>query len=285
MTVAVPAEGYKLDEPGGVPPPLAEGEILLPGYRVAGHLSRARALDVYDVWSEERGCRCVAKVLRPDRVGDLGDRSRLLGEGRLLERLTHPHIVRAYEVVECPRPAVIVETLSGATVSWLVATRARRLPVTDVVFLGLHMCSAVGYLHRQGMLHLDLKPSNVVSQLTVGKLIDFNLARPPGRLPGPGPLGTRHYMAPEQARVGTMTAATDVWGLGALLYEGTTGRRPFEEDDEQVDYPMLHRRAASVRAWRRTARAFADAVDACLEPQPRHRPTVTELEAALEALA
>lgn len=282
MTLAVPAEGPGRDR---VPPPIAEGEILLPGYRVVGHLSRARALDVYDVWNEERGCRCVAKVLRPDRAGDLGDRSRLLGEGRLLERLTHPHIVRAYEVIERPRPAVILETLSGATLSWLLATRARRLPVIDLVFVGLHMCSAVGYLHRQGMLHLDLKPSNVVSHLTVGKLIDFNLARPPGRLPGPGPLGTRQYMAPEQARVGTMTAATDVWGLGALLYEGATGRRPFEDDDEQVDYPMLNRRAASARTWRRTPSAFADAVDACLELQPRNRPTVTELAAALEALA
>src|SRR5262245_33477547 len=78
-------------------PLLAEGDRLTPGYMVVAHLHRGDALDVYEVWSAERECRCVAKVLRPDRLEHPGDRQRVLREGRLLQRLTHPHIVRAYE--------------------------------------------------------------------------------------------------------------------------------------------------------------------------------------------
>jgi len=84
-------------------PPQAPGTAIAPGYEVIEHLRRGNDLDVYDAWSEERGSRCIVKALRSDR-----DRSRarhsLLLEGELLERLTHPHIVRAYETIAEPTP-------------------------------------------------------------------------------------------------------------------------------------------------------------------------------------
>jgi len=68
--------------------------------------------DVYDIWSQERGCRCVAKVLRPERVNDRKSQRELLREGRLLRGLCHPHIVRLYEILWVPSPVLILETLT-----------------------------------------------------------------------------------------------------------------------------------------------------------------------------
>jgi len=265
-----------------VAPPLGAGEPLAPGYEVIRHLNRSRALDVYEVWSEERACRCVAKVLRPDRTDDRKRRNRLLKEGRTLKRLTHLHIVRAYETLEEPRPIVILETLTGDTLEHLIGVhRRRRLPLADVAYLGIHLCSAIHYLHRQGLLHLDLKPSNIVSDLGLAKVLDLSIARPPGR--GRRGVGTRQYMAPEQARGGLLSEATDVWGIGAVLFEAATGRRPFEAESGRR-YQQLERRADPVRSHRRVPATFATAVDSCLEPEPPQRPTVDELTEILNGL-
>ena len=156
------------------------------------------------------------------------------------------------------------------------------MPVGDIVYLGLHLCSAAHYLHRQGILHLDLKPSNVISNLGVAKVLDLSIARPPGRARGGA--GTHQYMAPKQASGGLVTAKADVWGIGAVLFESTTGRRPFEAL-EGKRYQQLERRADLVRAHRRAPAALASAIDRCLEPEPEKRPTVDELADALDSLA
>ncbi len=261
------------------PPPavLAEGDPLAPGYRVINHLSRGRYLDVYEVWSEERLCRCVAKVARPDRSDDRSLRAELLREGRLLRRFTHPHLVRAYEVIEAPRPAVILETLTGSTLADLIEHH-RRLPLVEVAVLGVQVCSAVHYLHLHGILHLDLKPGNIVSDCGIAKEIDLNIARRPGRRRGVR--GTPLYMAPEQVQGRSLTEAADVWGIGSVLFEAATGEAPFERDRE-TRYPQLARRAASIRSYRRVAAPLAAAIDACLEPEPSARPTLPALSAAL----
>ena len=264
-----------------VAPLLGEGELLAPGYWVVAPLNRGRVLDVYDVWSEERACRCVAKVLRPDRIENRRARGGLLREGRILERLTHLHIVRAYETLEGPRPVVILETLTGPTLTYIIVHRRRRLRLSSVVLLGLHLCSAIHYLHRQGLLHLDLKPSNIVSSLGLAKVLDLNLARPPGR--GRRGVGTRQYMAPEQARGDLLTEATDVWGIGAVLFHAATGSPPFKAEAGRK-YQQLERRADSVRAHRRVPVAFAAAVDRCLDPEPSRRPTIDELAKLLNDL-
>jgi serine/threonine protein kinase len=241
-------------------------------------------LDVYEVWSEERTCPCIAKVLRSDRLGESKARRRLYREGRMLQRLTHPHIVRAYDTLERPQPAVVLETLTGATLSYLIEDEYERrgLPLRELGALGLHVCSAIAYLHRHRLLHLDLKPSNIVSELGRAKVIDLSIARGPGR--GRKGAGTRVYMAPEQARGGMLTEATDVWGVGAVLYEAAGGKRPFLTQP-RVKYPQVRERARPIAGTRRLPRELTAAIDACLEPQPRNRPSLAQLVIVFEAVA
>jgi ABC-type polar amino acid transport system ATPase subunit/tRNA A-37 threonylcarbamoyl transferase component Bud32 len=197
---------------------LSSGASVAPSYRTLEHLHRGRLLDVYHVWSEERDCCCVVKALRPDHQADATARRRLREEGRLLLRLTHPHIVRAYALRERPHPVLILETLPGETLAHMI-DRVGRLSVTDVGFLGIHLCSAMQYLHRHDYLHHDLKPSNIVSDCGQAKIIELSIARPPGRARG---AGTRVYMTPEQVAA-VLSPATDVWGISAVLYEAATG--------------------------------------------------------------
>ena len=259
--------------------PLRSGANLTSGYTVQEHLRRGADLDVYDVWSEERACHCVAKVLRPDRAQARAARARLLAEGRLLERLTHPHIVRAYATIEHPRPLVILETLPGQTLEYLIEEAPGGLPRPDVAYLALHLCSALHYLHGQGYLHLDLKPSNVIATGGVAKLLDLSIARPPGT--APRGMGTPQYMAPEQVRGEPLTPATDAWGLGAVLYEAVSGQPAFALLDR--GYEQTRRRAEPLRR-RRVPAALAAAVDACLDPDPARRPSIAELTVRLQSL-
>ncbi|MDP8948153.1 MAG: serine/threonine protein kinase [Actinomycetota bacterium] len=266
------------------PPPLAAGQQLAPGYEVIAHMRRGNNLDIYDVWSEERACRCIAKTLRPDCLAHKDTVRRLFWEGRLLKRFTHPHIARAYEVLKEPRPVMIQETLTGATLAYLIDTSPRRLALSDAVNLGIHLCSAVQYLHRPNVLHLDLKPSNIVSERQLAKVLDLSIARSPGR--GRKGAGTLQYMAPEQVLGGFLSPATDVWGIGAVLFEATTGEEPFnadDEDDDEPGYEQTERRISPVRSHRRVPVRFANLVESCLEPDPAQRPTVQELMKALTA--
>ncbi len=265
------------------PPPLSAGQALAPGYEVVAHLHRSNNFDVYDVWSEERACRCIAKALCPDLFDDRRTRRGLIREGRLLEGLTHPHIVRAYETIEQPHPVLILETLTGSTLAYLIDSSRRRLPLSDVVHLGLHLCSAIYYLHRHGILHLDLKPSNIVSERQLAKVLDLSVARPPGK--GVKGIGTANYMAPEQARGDALGPAADVWGIGVVLFEAAAGEDPFDAYDDETRYEQLERRAESIRSHRRVPAAFAAAVDACLEPHPDERPKVEGLMETLNKLA
>ena len=243
--------------------PQPAGAAIAPGYRVVGHLRRGKGIDVYEVWSSERSCTCVAKVLRPELRSDVRWRRRLRREGRLLLSLSHPHIVRAYDLRERPDPVVVLESLTGSTVAHMIESRGR-LSATDVAWLGIHLCSAVGYLHGRGILHLDVKPSNVVADNGDAKLLDLSVARPPG--PARKRVGTVPYMAPEQLASGELTAATDVWGIGATLHEAATGMR-------------ANGRTGGPRG--RLGRAVA----ACLDASPRNRPSVRELAELLEAIA
>ncbi|MFF4099512.1 serine/threonine-protein kinase [Streptomyces sp. NPDC001903] len=279
-------------------PPLAPGARPAPGYELLAHLARTGWLDLYDAWSEERDCRCVVKVLRPDRRGEARLAERLVREGRWLRRFTHPHLVRAYETFESPEPLVVLETLAGETLSHLIDRLPRRAAAEDVAVLGGQLCSAAHYLHGQGLLHLDLKPANVVVECGRAKVLDLSVAHAPGI--APAGVGTFGYMSPEQARGGALSAAADVWGIGITLYELATGDVPFdigETADGTLDgtlsgpadtgtadwYPQLEEPAPPVSGRRRLPAALAAAIDGCLRADPADRPSVPELSAALDA--
>jgi serine/threonine protein kinase len=264
-------------------PPLATGEELAPGYTVVEHVSRNQALDVYDVWDDGRYCRSVAKTLRPDRLGEERATARLRLEGELLARFTHPHLVRAYETLEEPRTIVVIETLSGETLAAHIEERTKRMPAAEVALLGLQIASAMRYMHREGYLHIDLKPSNIVLDLGVAKVLDLSLARPPG--PVRAGVGTRCYLAPEQARGENVTAAADVWGVGVVLWEAAVGEPAFDDEAAGVRYPQCVGRAPEVRHRRRLPAGLAEVIDACLEPDASARPAVDDVLAALEPYA
>lgn len=266
---------------------MARGAPLAPGYTVLAHLERTGRCDLYEVYSHERACRCVAKALRPDWLRESEEDptalQQLLREGRLLRQLLHPHIVRAYEVVREPLPAIILERLRGETLAARIATRGQST-VREVARLGLQLCSALRYLHGQRLLHLDVKPANVIVADGRATLIDLGLARRPGRAQlGEG---TPLYLAPEQARGALLSAATDVWGLGVTLYEAAVGRAAFAARDaaeELIPLRQLARRAEPVARGRRLPRRLSAVIDACLDPDPDRRPDLLLVVAALES--
>lgn len=271
----------------GGEPGLAPGESLAPGYTAISHLHRSNKFDVYDAWSEERAARCIVKTPTPERLENKSVARGLFREGRLLAKFTHPHIVRAYETIREPRPAVVFETLTGATLSHLIDTRERRLPLKDIAHLGLHICSAVHYLHHHGILHLDLKPSNIVSERGVAKIIDLSIARKPGR--GKKGEGTLHYISPEQIRGDSLGPAADVWGIGAVLFEATADEPPFNaydpETGEDDDYEQLGRRAEPLGKHRRVPKELSRIIEECLDPDSEKRPSVPELSRRLGEFA
>jgi serine/threonine protein kinase len=263
------------------PRPFPPGLEVARGYRILGHLARGNRLDVYDGWSEERSTRCVLKMLRPDREHEPRPRRELLREGRLLEGLSHPHIVRAYETIDGEQPVVVLETLGGQTLDHLLEEGGALTPA-ETAHLGLQLGAAIRYLHHHRILHLDLKPANLIAEAGRVKVIDLSVAGPPGRIPAG--TGTWCYMAPEQARGGGVGRAADVWGLGAVLFEAVSGFPLFEDDDPE-EYPQLVRPIPTVEDHRRDVPEFAALIDECLRVDPGQRPGVEDVLARLEALA
>jgi serine/threonine protein kinase len=274
---------------------LAPGYPLAPGYEVIEHVRRGSDLDCYEVWSSERFCRCFVKTPRPDRAEHPSTVRHLRREARLLRTLSHPHLVRGYDWLtpDGAPPVLVTENLTGATLSWLIDTHGR-LHAGDLAQLGLHMCSVLRYLHGQGVLHLDVKPSNIVAASGVARLIDLSLARRPGRCtPGYGTVG---YLSPEQFVGARVTQAADVWGLGLVLYEAATGIRTYRIPSAS-SHPslaslstmgryesVLVRPVRRLRAHRRLPVPVADTIDGCLSLQPKDRPTLAELSDVLETL-
>lgn len=181
------------------------------------------------------------KVLHPECLSDAGIR-RLRAEATLLDRARHPSIVAVYAAGSVRRgdgPAIgylAMELVEGG-VPITVAQRRGALPIEGTLRLFLELCEAVAHAHRNGVVHLDLKPTNaLVSPDGRVKLIDFGLARAAdGVVPqtdcpsgATGWIGTYEYMAPEQfERTPTACdARADVYSLGVLLYELLTGERP-----------------------------------------------------------
>lgn len=257
-------------------------------------LSRARTFEVWDAWDHERICRVIVKVIRPDRA-DQRSVGQLRAEAELLLDLSHPNIVRGYGFAEEPLPHIVMETLGGTTLARLIDDEGG-LSTEECAHLGLHLVSALGYLHRRGIAHLDLKTSNVIGESGRAKLIDLGLAAPFG--PGRAGAGTWSYMAPEQATGDELGPASDVWGLGAVLFECRCGHPPFDdpeiegpmaESDQSGEwageYPQLTRPARLTGELTGQSPALDHLILSCLSPESGTRPPLSELAASLEGLA
>src|SRR5690606_14489872 len=142
-------------------------------------------------------------------------------EMSVLKKLKHPNIVHFYGsgIIE-GRGYLLLEYLAGPSLfDVLSSLPRRRLHVPDAIRAIMHVGAAVHYLHRQGYLYRDLKPGNVLLRDGIPILVDFDVVRKIDQRRPADRLGTAPYMAPEQVLREPLTPATDVYGLGALLYE------------------------------------------------------------------
>jgi serine/threonine protein kinase len=151
--------------------------------------------------------------------------------------LSHPYLVGFRPVVgEKSRPYIAMESLRGCTLDYL-RYESRPLAEDDAFKIVSPVCEAVGYMHGRGIIHRDLKPANIMicCDHTL-RVMDFGLALAPLRRRNPlakltTVLGTPEYMAPEQVENGPIDERTDVYAMGAILYELLTGQVPFKNED------------------------------------------------------
>jgi serine/threonine protein kinase len=260
-----------------------EGDELAPGRTVLRQIGGGRRYEVFLVWDDHRLAVLVAKVLRPDQASDAAGLRDLGREADALARLAHPAIVRGFDAVTDGRfPHLLIEHLEGPTLCDLIL-RDGALSAEQVLPLGLHVAAALHYLAGEGMVHLDVKPDNIVMGAPP-RLIDLSVARPveeAGRLRSP--IGTDGYMAPEQCDPdrGPIGPAADVFGLAATLWHAVGGRRPFPRAGDER-FPQLTRDPDPLP--RRVPKPMAALLRAALDRDPAARPTAAELAHGFEPL-
>ncbi len=209
------------------------GDTIGEDLTVIGHLNRGRISEIYQAWSIFFTCALTCKILLPG----FGPQSREVRdfkrEAMLLRRLEHPQIVRIFHQGSFDgRDYLVQEYLHGPSLFELIKhSPNRQIPTPDAIKAAIHVCSALDHLHAQGYVYRDMKPSNIILRGGIPILVDFDAAyrlkrnRRPGRR-----IGTDPYMAPEQCLMEEVYPSTDVYGLGAILYEMLTGRWPYEEE-------------------------------------------------------
>lgn len=191
--------------------------------------------------------RVALKFVRPERLTPAAQR-RIRVEAEALARLEHPYIARVFgagihraaEGAGEPLqdfPYLVMELVAGAKPMTRFADE-RRLDVRARILLVASIADAIEHAHRAGVIHRDLKPGNVlVGADGVAKVIDFGIASVADSqvtAATEGPMGTLAYMSPEQVRGGAIDTRSDVWGLGALLYDLLAGRPPFNAPESSL---------------------------------------------------
>jgi branched-chain amino acid transport system substrate-binding protein len=200
-------------------------------YEIQAEIGRGGMGTVYLAYDPLLDRRVAVKVLAPHLVWEEGFVERFLREARAAARLKHPNIVTIYDVgQEGNYYYIVMEYVEGQTLSQVIKKRAM-LPPAEVVALLRPLADALDYAHRQGLVHRDMKPANVMvgpaGQVT---LTDFGIARAAEetRLTTTGTVvGTPEYMSPEQARGEHVDRLTDLYSLGVVAYEMLTGQTPF----------------------------------------------------------
>lgn len=265
---------------------LREGEEIADGRTVLKAIGGGSAYEVFLVWDERLHAICVAKALRHDRVDDERSLTELSEEAEILERVRHPVIVRGFDaVLDGPHPHLLIEHLEGPSLRRLIK-RGGPLPMQQLLPLALHLAGALHYLAGEELVHLDVKPDNIIMGVPP-RLIDLSIARDTGRASrAKRPLGTDAYMPPEQcdpaSHPGAIGPASDVWGLGATLFHAAAGSKPFPLADEDDRYPQLREEPEPLPEW--VPGELAILLAAMLEHDPAQRPGAAEVAARLEPL-
>jgi eukaryotic-like serine/threonine-protein kinase len=269
-----------------------EAAPIAPGRSVLKSLGGGTRYEVYLVWDEVMFAICVAKVLRPDHTEDERALRDLRREAEILERLAHPVIVRGFDaVIDGPHPHVLIEHLEGPSLRRLIR-RGGPLPLEQLLPLALHVAGALEYMRHMEIVHLDVKPDNVIMGVPP-RLIDLSIARPLQRAARiSSPVGTDAYMAPEQCDPGgdgEIGSAADVWGLGATLHHAVAGSVPFPRpkearasEDPRARFPQLVEQPEPLPDG--TPEGLHALIASMLDPEPASRPTAGEVAGRLEPL-
>ena len=267
----------------------AAGDEIVPGRVAHRLLGGGRSYEAYLAFDEDLFSAVVVKVLRPHMVTEERALRGLRREHDLLSRLHHPVVVRSFGCTpDGPRPHVVLEHLEGPRLSSLIR-RHGPLPLEQLLPLALELAAALHYLGRRDVVHLDVKPSNVIMS-SPPRLIDFSVARTVESAAGLRyVVGTDAYLSPEQATPEQTPPgpAADVFGLGATLFHACAGRAPWSSKD--------FRSADGSPVWPQTDRPprelppsvpgpLAELVRACLAVDPQRRPTPAQVAEAVEPL-
>ena len=275
---------------------LDEGEEIVPDRFALKKLGGGSDYEAYLAWDERMATLLVAKVLRPHLVGNEHAEKSLAREAAALGRLHHPLLVRGFgAVLKGSRPHVLMEHLEGPHLARLIR-KYGYLPLEQLVPLAINLFSVAHYLANESMVHLDIKPRNIVVGVPP-RLIDLSVARSLSRAERvTGYVGTDLYMAPEQCEPNkhyTIGSPADVWGIGATLYHAASAERPFERpkdydaNDPRARFPQIESDAPPLDP-KKMPGMVGDVIMACLRRDPAERPSAREamdqLEPALAAL-
>jgi eukaryotic-like serine/threonine-protein kinase len=256
-------------------------------YRLTAPLGAGAFASVWLAVDERLEREVAVKIIPKSRVIS----ARFEREAWAAARLSHPAIVTLYEAVAEEDAAYLVsELVKGFTLE--EALGAGRLSDQDIVAVGVALCDALAYAHSEGIIHRDVKPSNILiperppAATPPAKLTDFGVARSTGgdSLTATGDvIGTAAYMAPEQAAGRTAAAAADLYSLALVLYEGLTGVNPLATATAAQRTTRLGLYLPPLRRQRRELpRELGHGIDLALRPRPGERGTVGELREALE---
>jgi eukaryotic-like serine/threonine-protein kinase len=266
-----------------------EGQDITDRYIAMKVLGGGHSYEVYLAQDQHRLALVVVKLLRPHLIEDDHERQTLAREVEAVERLAHPVIVRGFGAdLEGERPHIVLEHLEGPHLSRLI--RQYPLALEQVLPLAIQICSAIHYMAMEDMVHLDVKPRNIIMGAPP-RLIDLSIARSTERAARlSGPVGTDPYMAPEQCDPGRATVgpAADLWGIGVTLHHAITGRLPFprvddyDKSDPAQRWPQLEREPDPMSD--EVPPLLREIVMETLSPEPAERPTAVEVVARLEPL-
>ncbi len=220
-------------------------QVLLNRFEVESFIAAGGMSAVYKVWDVQRSAYLAMKVLQLDEVWESAGRTpasayrRFQREAEHLKRLTHPNIVPFYGLYSAGDLHFLLEGfVNGPSLKAIFhERRGKPLALPDALAFLRALCASLGYAHAQGVVHCDVKPSNVLID-TGGTiyLTDFGIAqRVESITDSYAAAGTPYYMAPEQIRGDTLTPAVDIYSLGVLLFEMLTGRKPFAGTEAELE--------------------------------------------------
>ena len=218
---------------------MAAGETILnQRYRLVGQLGSGGMAVIYKALDQMLARTVAIKVLRPSLTSDPDFVKRFRNEARSVARLAHPNIVTVHDVGSDQNTHfMVMEFIEGQDLKKVIRSQ-RPLPVDQALDFAIQICAGIGFAHRSGFVHADVKSQNILmTREQRVKVADFGIAQAlSDTLPAREQQivwGSPHYYSPEQARGLRPTPAADVYSIGIVLFEMLTGELPFTGDNPQ----------------------------------------------------